>query len=102
MSLIGIFYSIASCLNYTRFYIRGQINLNYTFNVAFKVSLKAKAIINGGFIFQFHDAIHSKILPTLLEMFFRHFVRWKSAFSTEIGINDVFFNFLHESSNRRV
>ena len=41
----------------------------------FKVSPKAKAIINGGFIFQFHNSIDSKILHTLLEMFFRHFIK---------------------------
>ena len=93
MNLIGIFYSIVSCLNYTRFYIRGQINLNYTFNVAFKVSLKAKAIINGGFIFQFHDAIHSKSLPTLLEMFFRHFVRWMSSLTSYMKAVTVVFSF---------
>ena len=43
--------------------------------MSFKVSPKAKAIINGGFIFQFHDGIRSKILPTVLEMFFRHFIK---------------------------
>ena len=30
----------------------------------FKVSLKAKAIINGGFILKFHDNVHLKILLT--------------------------------------
>ena len=29
----------------------------------FKVSPQAKVIINGDFIFQFHDDVHSKILP---------------------------------------
>ena len=74
MGLIGIFYSIVSCPNYTRLYIRELINLNYTFNMSFIVSLKTKVIINGGFIFQFHDGIHLNISPTLLEMFLRHFV----------------------------
>ena len=47
----------------------------------FKVSPKAKAIINGDFIFQFHDGIHSKILTTLLEMFFRQmFFRHKDEY----------------------
>ena len=41
----------------------------------FKVSPKVKAIIKGGFIFQFHDGINSKILPALLEKFFRHFIK---------------------------
>ena len=44
-------------------FISGPINLNYTFNMSFKVSSKVKAIINGGFMFQFHDYVHSKILP---------------------------------------
>ena len=52
-----------------------QPNLIYTFNMTFKVSPKAKVIINGGFIFQFHDGIHSTILPTLLEIFFRQFIK---------------------------
>ena len=42
-----ILYFIASCLSYTRLYIRGLINLNYTFNMFFKVNPKAKTIING-------------------------------------------------------
>ena len=73
MSLISILYSIASCLNYTRFYIRGLITLNYTFNMPFKGSFnKAKAIINGGFIFQFHNGIHIRKFSLLsLEMFFK-------------------------------
>ena len=50
--------------------IKGLINLKYTF----KISPKVKLIINGGFIFQFHDSVHSKILPIPLEMFFRHFI----------------------------
>ena len=101
MRLIGILYSITSCLNYTKLYIRGLIHLNYIFNIPFKVSPKAKAIINEGFIFRFHDGIYSKILPTLLEMFFKHF-SWKSAFSIEIGINDAFFNFPGDSSKHLV
>ena len=64
-----ILHCIASCLNYTRVHIRGLINLNYTFDMTFKVSPKAKTIINGRFIFQFYDRIHSKILLTLLECF---------------------------------
>ena len=67
-------YSTASYLNYTRLYIRGLINLNYTFNMPFKVNPKAKAIINGGFIFQLHDDIVQRFL-TLLEMFFRYFIK---------------------------
>ena len=67
-----------------------------------KVRPKNKAIMNGGFIFQFQDGMHSKILPSLLEMYFRHSVRWKSAFSNEIGVNDAFFNFLEDSSKRLV
>ena len=73
-----ILYSIASCLNYIRLYISGLINLNYNFNVPIKVSPKAKVTINGGFIFQFHDRhdrVHSKILLSLLEMFFGHFIK---------------------------
>ena len=38
-------------------------------------SSKAALIINGGFIFHFHDGIHSKIPPTILEMFFRQFIK---------------------------
>ena len=61
MSFIGILYSIANCRNCTILYIRGLINLNYTFNMPFKVSLKVKAII-----FRFHGSVHLKILPNLL------------------------------------
>ena len=43
--------------------------------MAFKVNSKAKTIINGGFIIQFDDGIHSKILPTLLEMIFQAFYK---------------------------
>ena len=50
-------------------FIKGLINLNYTFNMSFKVSPKARVIIDGGFIFQFDDGVHSKILPTLLKVF---------------------------------
>ena len=35
----------------------------------FKVSLKAEAIINGGFILKFHDNVHLKILITLISSF---------------------------------
>ena len=56
-------------------FISGLINLDYTFNMPFKVRPKAKAIINGGFISKFHDDVHSKILPTLLEEFLRHFIK---------------------------
>ena len=35
----------------------------------FKVSPKAKAIINRGFTFQSDDGLHSKIFPTFLEFF---------------------------------
>ena len=38
--------------------------------MSLKVIPKAKAIIDGDFIFQFHDDVHLKILPTLLEVFF--------------------------------
>ena len=76
MSIVPFFIPfIASCLNYTRLHIRGLINLNYTFNMTFKARPKAKVIINGGFMFQFHDGIHFEIHPTLLEMFFRHFIK---------------------------
>ena len=50
-------------------FIRRLIILNFTFNISFKVSPEAKVIINRGFIFQFHDEVHSRILPTLLETF---------------------------------
>ena len=40
-----------------------------------KVRPKNKAIMNGDFIFQFQDSIHSKILPSLLEIYFRHSAR---------------------------
>ena len=52
-------------------FFSGIAQSNLHFNMPFKVSPKAKDIINGGFIFRFHDGIHLKILPTLLEMFFR-------------------------------
>ena len=43
--------------------------------MTFKVNPKAKAVINGACMFQFYDGMHSKILPTLLEIFFRHFIK---------------------------
>ena len=59
----------------TQNFISGLINLNYIFNTPFKVNPKAKALVNGGFIFQFHDGLHFKTLPTLLEVFFTHFMK---------------------------
>ena len=47
--------------------------------MSFKVSPKHKTIINGGLVFQFHDGIRSKILPTLLELFFKHFIKMDMA-----------------------
>ena len=41
----------------------------------FIASPEAKATINGCFLFQFHNDIHSKILPIFLEMFFSHFIK---------------------------
>ena len=58
-----------------KLYIRELIDLNYTFNMPFIASPEAKATINGCFLFQFHNDIHSKILPIFLEMFFRHFIK---------------------------
>ena len=64
MSLILIKYSIAhrQLSKTTLDFISRLINLNYAFNIPFKVIPKAKTIINGGFISQFHDYILSKIL----------------------------------------
>ena len=45
-------------------FTRGLINLNCNFNMSFKVSSKSKT-----------EASHSNILPTLLKVFFRHFIR---------------------------
>ena len=50
-------------------FIRGLINLNYFFNMLFKASPKTKVVINVGFILQFHDGVHSKILPSLRSVF---------------------------------
>ena len=50
-------------------FISELINLNYFFNVTFKISLKA--IIMGASS-QFYAGIELKILPTLLEVFLRH------------------------------
>ena len=61
--------SIASCLSYTRIHVRGLINLNYTFNILFKVNAEAKVITNEVFILQFHYGIHSEIHPTLRNIF---------------------------------
>ena len=49
-------------------FISGIINLKYTFYSPFKLSREAKAIINGGFISQFHDGVLSEILPNLLDV----------------------------------
>ena len=45
--------------------ISGLINLNCAFYTPFKVSPKVKAVINGGFISQFHDGLHSTIIANL-------------------------------------
>ena len=42
---------------------------NYSFNIPFKISLKAMII---GASSQFHDSVQLKILPALLEVFLRH------------------------------
>ena len=64
MSLILIKYSIAhrKLSKTTLDFFSRLINLNYTFNMPFKISPKGKTIINGGFISQFYDDIFSKIL----------------------------------------
>ena len=47
----------------------------------YKVRPKVNATINKGFIFQFHDGIHSKIFTTLLEMHFRQmFFRYEDEY----------------------
>lgn len=57
-------------------FISGLINLNYPFNMAFKVSLKAnKAIINVAFISKFYDGAYLKILHTFSQVFLRHFAK---------------------------
>ena len=40
--------------------------------MSFKVSPKAKAIINGGFVLQFYDGVHPKILSSFLEVSLKH------------------------------
>ena len=49
-------------------FFSGMAQYNLHFNMSFKVSPKAKVSINGGFIFQFHDSIHLKILPRILPL----------------------------------
>ena len=49
-------------------YISELININYSFNLSFKFSLKPSKWAPS----QFYDSIHLKILPTLLEVILMH------------------------------
>ena len=51
----------------------------------FIASPEAKATINGCFLFQFHNDIHSKILPIFLEMFFSHFIKMNMTEKNELS-----------------
>ena len=51
-------------------FVSELIHLNYSSNIPFKISLKAKAKMGGSS--QFYDDIQLKILPTLLQLFLRH------------------------------
>ena len=50
-------------------FISELIHLNYSFNIPFKISLKA---ITMGVSSHFHDGVQLKILPTFLKVFLSH------------------------------
>lgn len=56
-------------LNPILYFISELINLNYTFNTLFKISLED---ITMGASSQSHDGIHLKVLPRLSGVLFRH------------------------------